>query len=156
MGIVIIGFGSRSLTGCPDQNRIVDQAFRIFLAELERRGYPDEIKLFKHGAAKGADILMAQWCKDMNIPVQPFPAKWSDWRDLPKAKKRIVRKSDGREYNELAGHNRNREMADSGFDVGLAIRMPGKSNGTDSMIEIIRSLGKSCMVYHVDRAHEWL
>ena len=157
MSIVLISFGSRSLAKHANQNLIVDQAFRIFLRECRDYGLSDEIKLVRHGAAPGADILMGQWAIDQKIAVDPCPAKWNDWRNLPKEKKMIIRRDDGSGYNALAGFNRNKEMIAKGFDAGLGIRMPGKSNGTDDMSNLIKATGKPLMMYYAEIGkHEWL
>lgn len=149
--MIIIAFGSRSLSERQDAMVIVDRAFRIFYAESGLF-----TTLVKYGDARGADILMAQWAKDMKIEVQPFPAKWNDWAGLPKDKKKLKRRADGSQYNALAGFNRNQEMIDSGFDAALCIRMPGHSPGTDDMIERVKLTKKPLMVFHVDGEHEWI
>lgn len=152
--MIIIGFGSRSLADRQDQILIVDQAFNVFLKETVNK--VENIRLFKHGAAKGADILMAQWAQDMGIKTLTFFAKWNDWKGLPKEKKRLVKRPSGSLYNSLAGFNRNQEMIDSGFDTALCIRMPGKSNGSDDMIERVKATGKPLMIFHVGGKHEWI
>ncbi|TVM02307.1 MAG: hypothetical protein CV087_09770 [Candidatus Brocadia sp. WS118] len=155
--MTIIAFGSRSLRERPDQNQIVDRAFRIFLKECQNYGLSEKIIVFKHGAAPGADILMAAYAQDiLKLRPIPFPAKWDDWRDLPD-KKVLIKYRDEKAYNSLAGFNRNQEMIDSGFDAALCIRMPGKSSGSDDMIDRIKQLKKQpLMIFHVNGAHEWV
>lgn len=156
MGIILIGTGSRTIRDRADQNLIVDLAFRTFLRECRDYGLDDKISLFKHGNAPGFDILADAWCKDMGIETLPFPAKWHVWSELPKSKILLKRNGYYTQYSTLASFLRNQKMVDSGFDAGLAVRMPGVSQGTDDMIERMRKAGRRVMIYHVDGDHEWL
>lgn len=82
------------------------------------------------GCANGPDILGEQWALENNIPVTPFPAEWDDIT-APDAKIKINKW--GKQYNALAGFQRNERMAEYA-DVLIAI-WDGKSHGTKDMIE---------------------
>lgn len=82
------------------------------------------------GCANGPDVLGEQWALENNIPVAPFPAEWDDI-SAPDAKIKINKW--GKQYNALAGFQRNERMAEYA-DVLIAI-WDGKSHGTKDMIE---------------------
>ncbi len=154
--MIVLCTGSRSIVERLDQKDLVDQAFKILLEEAQQHGLDDVVSLIKHGDARGTDFLCDQWAKQKGVPALSFPAKWDYWRDLPKEKIKLKQGIFGAWYNSLAGFNRNQEMLESGFDVGLAIRMPGLSRGTDDMKNRIIKSGKPLLMYYVDTAYEWL
>jgi hypothetical protein len=130
--MTILVTGSRSLT---DQ-RLIDQACDTFIFESGKRGLSG-FNCLKHGAAAGVDTLAAKWAKRHGIEPVPFPAKWHI-------------------YGKSAGFKRNQEMIDSGFDVMLAIRCFGKSNGTDHCIQQAKLTGKPIFLYKENGTYEWL
>jgi len=60
------------------------------------------------GKAKGADTEGENWAKKNNIPVKEFSA---DWKNV-NVENVLVKKGPYGEYNALAGHNRNKKMAE--------------------------------------------
>jgi len=84
------------------------------------------------------------WANNHEITVKHFPALWDNLEKKPcKVKTNIY----GQEYNVLAGHNRNQEMAVYG-DVLLAL-WDGSSRGTLSMVEKMENLDKKVHVYEL-------
>lgn len=91
------------------------------------------------GCAEGPDNMAISYGELRGITVEKYPAKWDDLSVLPCVKK-INRY--GKEYNALAGYNRNKEMLEvlkQNPDGGLVIAFwDGKSKGTADMIKIAR------------------
>lgn len=85
------------------------------------------------GMASGADSLAAQFANNYGLKLVEFPA---DWDNLEVSPCKIMENSHGR-YNALAGHNRNRAMAEyatSGGNFGVLILFwDGKSKGSKNM-----------------------
>lgn len=75
------------------------------------------ISVVIHGACRGADILAAQVAKELNIPIEEFPADW-------------------KLYGLSAGPKRNQQMLDEGKpDYVLAFHENiNSSKGTKDMI----------------------
>lgn len=85
------------------------------------------------GMASGADSLAVQFANNYSLKLVGFPA---DWDNLEVSPCKIMENSHGR-YNALAGHNRNRAMAeyatsDDNFGV-LILFWDGKSKGSKNM-----------------------
>ena len=85
------------------------------------------------GMASGADSLAVQFANNYGLKLIEFPA---DWDNLEVSPCKIMENSHGR-YNALAGHNRNRAMAeyatsDGSFGV-LILFWDGKSKGSKNM-----------------------
>lgn len=85
------------------------------------------------GMASGADSLAVQFANNYSLKLVEFPA---DWDNLEVSPCKIMENSHGR-YNALAGHNRNRAMAeyatsDGNFGV-LILFWDGKSKGSKNM-----------------------
>lgn len=85
------------------------------------------------GMASGADSLAVQFANNYSLKLVEFPA---DWDNLEVSPCKIMKNSHGR-YNALAGHNRNRAMAeyatsDDNFGV-LILFWDGKSKGSKNM-----------------------
>lgn len=85
------------------------------------------------GMASGADSLAVQFANNYDLKLIEFPA---DWDNLDVSPCKIKENSHGR-YNALAGHNRNRAMAeyatsDGNFGV-LILFWDGKSKGSKNM-----------------------
>ena len=85
------------------------------------------------GMASGADSLAVQFANNYDLKLIEFPA---DWDNLDASPCKIKENSHGR-YNALAGHYRNRAMAeyatsDGNFGV-LILFWNGKSKGSKNM-----------------------
>ena len=85
------------------------------------------------GKAKGADTLGEKFAEKYSLALKEFPAKWDDLSATPC---KVVDSIHG-EYNALAGHNRNRKMAeyassDDSFGV-LTLFWDGQSKGSKNM-----------------------
>ena len=85
------------------------------------------------GMASGADSLAVQFANNYSLKLVEFPADWDNLEVYPC---KIMENSHGR-YNALAGHNRNRAMAeyatsDDNFGV-LILFWDGKSKGSKNM-----------------------
>jgi hypothetical protein len=147
--------GSRTLT---DQ-AFVNQVFSVFLHEAETKGLLKsvyDITELKHGAAPGFDKCCGYLIKQLGIKSTPFPAKWDLVTGLPDHKLRKKYKSNGKPYNALAGHNRNAEMLESGFDCLLACRNMGESPGTDGMIRLAKPFKKPIFLYKQNGEFNWI
>lgn len=70
-----------------------------------------------HGAAKGVDSLVGNWCEDKNIACTEFPAEWN-------------------KYRKAAGYIRNKQMLDEG-KPDWVIAFPG-GKGTQMMINLAK------------------
>lgn len=99
------------------------------------------------GMAPGLDTLGRRWAEARGLVVEPYPALWDDL-DAPGAVVRYRR--DGQPYNAKAGPDRNRRMGERA-DAGVCC-WDGKSPGSKSMIEILRSLGKPVHVELIGEA----
>ncbi len=88
------------------------------------------------GKAKGADTFGEDFARILNIPVKEFPA---DWKNLD-VEPCVIRHNDYGPYNVLAGHNRNKAMAEylSQFQDKGAIIFPG-GTGTENMRRLCKS-----------------
>lgn len=85
------------------------------------------------GMAKGTDSLAIKFAKEFNLALKEFPADWNNLNVSPCA---VMTNSFGN-YNALAGHNRNRDMAiyassNDAFGV-LVLFWDGKSKGSKNM-----------------------
>lgn len=80
------------------------------------------------GGARGADALGERFAKELNIPVEVFPADW----DL---------------HGKAAGPIRNQQMAEYA-DYLIAFRK-NESKGTTNMINCMKKLNKPSMVFEV-------
>jgi hypothetical protein len=91
--------------------------------------YPAGTLVLISGAARtGADDLIIRWCREFNYPWAEFHAAWNDLT-VPGA---VIRTSrGGKEYNVLAGYDRNGHMAEVGTE--LLTFWDGKSDGTIDM-----------------------
>lgn len=75
------------------------------------------------GCANGVDKISAQICRDLNIPVKEFPAKWD-------------------EFGKSAGYRRNEEMAKYvGKDGFLILIWDGASKGSGHMRDLAKKYG---------------
>lgn len=92
------------------------------------------------GTAKGTDKLGERFAQDYQLIVKRFPAEW-DNLDVQPCK--IKYNKYGKPYNALAGHNRNKLMAEyASKDNGILIAFhDGKSTGTQNMINLANEYG---------------
>ena len=104
--IVVLACGSRTFTS----SETVDQT----LDEITGR---TRIKRLIHGAARGADLLAADWARRRGVLVRPFIAEWD---------------RNGR----AAGLMRNQRMLDEGMPhlVVAFVDPAGESRGTRDMV----------------------
>ncbi len=87
-----------------------------------------EISQIVSGKAKGVDTLGEVWALANNVPVEAFPADWS-------------------QHGRAAGPIRNKQMADYA-DALIAI-WDGESKGTANMIQQARSKKLNVFIYLV-------
>lgn len=97
------------------------------------------------GKARGVDTMGEDWAKENGFNIIPFPAKWKDLTDEPV---KIKINKFGEEYNVLAGHNRNRRMAEAA-DCVVAF-WDGRSTGTANMIKLAKEYKKPCQVFRYE------
>lgn len=94
------------------------------------------------GCAAGADAMGERYAQEYNYEVEQHPAKWDDLDIEPCFIKTNAR---GKQYNALAGHNRNLEMLQSVLnnpDGGCLVAFwDGESRGTKNMISIATNAG---------------
>jgi hypothetical protein len=110
-------------------------AARLDAALREALGdYPLHQVRIVSGGAKGADLLGEQWAKAQGVPVDRYDAKWDDIT-APGAVVGVNRQ--GRQYNKLAGFQRNDLMAENADAV---LVMPGGS-GTAHMAKAMAAKG---------------
>lgn len=83
----------------------------------------DEMLTVINGGAKGADSIGAEMAEMLSANVITVPADWD-------------------KYGKSAGPIRNQQMLDEHeIDAVYAFRLPGRSRGTDDMIERAKSAG---------------
>jgi len=94
------------------------------------------------GEASGADTLGEKFADKYGIRVDKHPAKWNDLDAIPC---KIKTNRYGKEYNALAGFNRNRDMAlfaKEDEEIGVLIAFwDKKSHGTKDMIDLGNKYG---------------
>jgi hypothetical protein len=119
----VIIAGSRNCTQKEIYNAIHDSKLSQVITEV-----------ISGNASTGGDYWGEQWAIEHNIPVRLFPAKWNDLTLKPCI---IKINRFGKEYNVLAGFNRNEEMAKyaAEHNGALIAVCRNHSNGTTDMIE---------------------
>lgn len=89
----------------------------------------------------GEDTLGEVFAIQFKLDVISFPAKWNDLN----VEKCVIKTNKYGKYNALAGHNRNRNMAEYASEdeeLGVLIAFwNGKSTGTKNMIELAEKYG---------------
>ncbi|WP_144106726.1 SLOG family protein [Paraburkholderia sp. BCC1886] len=136
---VIVVAGSRNFN---DYDRFVRELEGYVLRE-----HPGTSLIFVSGKARtGADDMTIRWCRENGLAWTEFPAKWDDLT-VPGA---VVRRNHrtGRDYNVVAGHQRNAEMAN--VMTKLVVFWDGKSTGTRNMIEEARRREIEPTIFLVD------
>ena len=109
--------------------------YNILTVRRSEKSYkinPENIEIIS-GMASGADSLAVKFANNYGLKLVEFPAEWKNLNAVPC---KIMENSHGR-YNALAGHNRNRQMAeyatsDDAFGV-LILFWDGKSKGSKNM-----------------------
>lgn len=104
---------------------------------------PFKITEVVSGTAKGADTFGELIANANGVPVKQFPA---DWKNLDVTPCKVKQNRYGK-YNALAGHNRNRDMAE--YAEALVAVWDGKSPGTRNMIQTMNNLGKEIYIHYV-------
>ena len=89
------------------------------------------------GKAEGVDTCGEIYANNNKIPVIPFPA---DWDDISDERAVVKYRKDGKPYNAIAGHDRNRLMAE--YADALLLIWDGKSSGSANMKSIMQKLNK--------------
>lgn len=125
--------------------RSFTDAARLNAALQEALGdYPlDKLRIVS-GGAKGADLLGEQWAQSHGVPVDRYDAKWDDI-EVPGAVVGV--NFQGRQYNKLAGYQRNDLMAENADAV---LVMPG-GNGTAHMAKAMAAKGLTVFDARGDR-----
>ena len=95
------------------------------------------------GEATGADALGREWAEANNIPIDSFPANWSD---IGHKDAYIKTRRDGKKYDVKAGLRRNIEMSKHA-DALIAL-WDGGSRGTKHMINQAKKMGLQIFVYN--------
>lgn len=132
--IKIIIAGSRNFNDYKKMRKTLDSIISLKVHE------GDSVEIIE-GGARGADKLGMQYALEEDIPFKEFPAEWENLNVTP-----CVVKIDrlGRKYNVLAGHNRNKKMAEYAkkeSDIAILVAFwDGKSPGTKNMIEQAQKL----------------
>jgi hypothetical protein len=118
----IVVAGSRSIT---------DYAkFKSILEDYICIEFPRAKIIFITGEApSGPDDMIIRWCRENGYAWTGYPA---DWDDISAPGSFVKRNKRGNLYNAVAGHQRNRAMAEAATSV--IVFWDGKSPGTRNMI----------------------
>lgn len=92
------------------------------------------------GGASGADSLGAKFARENNIKLTEFPAQWYDLSLLPC---KIKKDKNGKEYNVLAGFNRNTDIVNA---AEFILAFSNGSNGTEDSINKARKSKKTILI----------
>lgn len=92
------------------------------------------------GGASGADSLGARFARENNIKLTKFPAQWYELYLLPC---KIKKDKNGKEYNVLAGFNRNTDIVNAAEYV---LAFSNGSNGTEDSINKARKSKKPVLI----------
>ena len=111
---------------------------------------PSEILFISGAAPSGADRMLIDYCKDRSLNYKEYPA---DWYDLSVSNCVVRKNKKGRDYNVLAGHNRNQLMANDATDL-FAI-WDGFSTGTLDMCERAEEKGLKVDVFNYVENTSW-
>jgi hypothetical protein len=96
----------------------------------------DPISIVIEGEAEGADTEARIWAEKRGIPVDPYPAAWTDLSH-PDAIIKVRR--NGTKYDAKAGYRRNAKMLAKGMP-DVVIAFPGGS-GTRQMCSLAEKAG---------------
>jgi predicted Rossmann-fold nucleotide-binding protein len=106
--------------------------YAVLASQHERHRFTAIIE----GGASGADAGARTFGEQEGIPVETFPA---DWSDLSHPGAIIRTRRDGARYDATAGHRRNQRMLEEGRP-NLVIAFPG-GRGTADMVRRSRKAG---------------
>jgi hypothetical protein len=88
------------------------------------------------GTADGIDVCGELFALNNKLKLKRFPAQWDDLT----VKNCVVKVNNfGKQYNALAGHNRNKEMAE--YATHLILIWDGKSTGSANMLKQAKEKG---------------
>lgn len=96
------------------------------------------------GKAAGADKLGEDYAKLRGYEIETHPA---DWKNIL-VEGAVIKSNKYGEYNAVAGHMRNEDMAIS-CDVGVLF-WDGSSTGTGNMLSLLTKYNKPCRAYFYD------
>lgn len=127
----IIIAGSRDFLNYPILKYLVNK----MVSNLKKQDYDVSDITIISGNAPGADTLGEQYAKEKGYNIEIKPADWNNLNVTPC----IIKKNKfGKEYNAVAGHARNEQMAvyaSQDPEVGVLIAFwKNKSSGTKDMI----------------------
>lgn len=104
--------------------------------------YRGSITEIVSGGASGADTLGENYAKENNIPRKIFPAEWDNFNEPCKI--RVNR--NGKEYNALAGFNRNQTIIENSDFV--VVFWDGKSPGTRDSMSRAHKMRKDILIIY--------
>jgi hypothetical protein len=90
------------------------------------------------GEADGLDTLAKRWAQSRGVPVDPYPADWTDFITEPVV---LRYRRDGTAYNAAAGGIRNGVMLERGKPE-ICLSFPGGSGTVDMTKRAMRALGR--------------
>lgn len=97
----------------------------------------------------GVDKLGERWADDNGIPLELYPA---DWSDLTHPDAVIVTSKWGKPYDAIAGHRRNETMAQNA--EALVLLWDGKSSGSKDMLKRAEAHGLKIYIKVVDAVRQ--
>ena len=96
------------------------------------------------GKASGADSLARSYAKENNIPIKEFEAEWDNLMTDEPLKIKV--NAQGKQYNTLAGFNRNVKIIK---EANLVVCFwDGKSSGTRDSIGKAHKLKKDILIIY--------
>jgi len=127
--------GSRDFT---DQKYLFEKIDEIRLQH--------KITVINCGLAKGADNMGKKYGQANDIEIIDYPALWDDLTAQPC---KIKLNKYGKEYNVLAGFNRNEKMAVEGDILAVFYKKGASNNGSKDMKQ--RSINHGLIIYEYER-----
>lgn len=105
----------------------------------------DDITFVSGGAETGADALIEKFCKEHDMPIIIYPAKWDNIEG--KKPYEIGTRKDGTPYYKAAGYDRNINIiAKSDFVLAF---WNGRSRGTEHGIGLAKGTGKPLRIVKI-------
>ena len=105
--------------------------------------HKQSLEIISGGCPSGGDAIGKALALKYKLNYIEFPAKWEDLTLKPCI---IKKNSAGREYNALAGFNRNRDIIEN-CDFVLAF-WQNQSKGTANSLKIAKGLKKPTMIIY--------
>ena len=127
----IIIAGSRNLTDYNIVEPIIHEGLQQFDTPVS------SISSIVSGTAGGVDSLGERFALQYKINISKFPAQWNDLTIQPC---KIKYNKFGKQYNALAGFNRNNDMAR--FANAAIVIVLNNSPGSINMIKTMQGLNK--------------